>query len=110
MKGAFETSVVLLTGMLFLVLGLNLVRLPFAYHQARSYQEIIVNQIERYHRYDETVVSLIKDQQATCPNCDYQIRLADELRYQVKVIFPIKIPIINFEVWGQVVTLTQPLN
>lgn len=110
MKGAFETGLVLIVGMFFLALGLNLVRIPYAYHQAKGYQEVIVNQIEYYHRYDNTVINLIKASQSICPTCLYQVNFKTDKRYQVTVNFPIKIPILNIEVNGQVMTFTQPIN
>lgn len=109
MKGAFETGLVLIVGMFFLALGLNLVRIPYAYHEAKGYQEVIVNQIETYHRYDETVIDLIESFQAVCPSCFYEVNFNLDKRYQVVVNFPIKIPILNIEINGRVMTFTQPL-
>ncbi len=109
MKGAFECGLIMMVGIFFLVLGINFTRIPLAYHQARSYQEIIVTQIEHYHRYDDFVISIIEQSQKVCSACHYLVETTDFNRYQVTVLFPIKIPILNFEVNGKVLTLTQPL-
>ncbi len=109
MKGGFELGLIMFFGMLFVVVGFSLSMVSMSYHNARVYQEAIVSTIDRQDRYDLSVVELIDALPYNCHNCTYQVVNSIDNRYEVIVLFPIRISVLNLSIEGKVSMLTQPM-
>lgn len=109
MKGAFEFCFIFVFSMPLLVFGINFMQIAMSYNQARQYQNYAVTQIEHQNRFDESVNELIDEGKKYCSNCELSvIKNAD--RYDVKVTFPIRIPLINYSSRGVTHSLTQVIK
>lgn len=106
MKGAFELAFIMMFSMPMLVLGINFVQIMMAYNQARFLQDYSISVIEHQNRLDDYVYQLIDEKALKYPDLTMDIR-KHESRYQVKVTFPVEIPMIGYKNKGSVVTDTQ---
>lgn len=112
MKGAFELTLVIFFGMFFIVLGMSFVQIAMGYNQARVYQDYIITTIEHQNRYDDQIIELIQTKSSLCSKCIYSVDLVSEQPsvYEVKVQFPVNIPLINYASMGYAVSITQPIR
>jgi hypothetical protein len=111
MKGAFELGMVFLFGMMFVVLGMSFTQVILSQNQARLYGETILALIEHQNRYDASVDQLIQSHPIQCSFCSFSIT-QDELtqRYQIKVSYPLSIPLLNVEKSAMIQLITRPMN
>lgn len=108
MKGAFETFLIFLLGMTFVLMGFSMVETTMKYNSARLFQENIVSLIERHNRYDEDVDDLINELDSKCYYCSYEVRLVDN-QYLVSVNFKVLINVINYSKIATIKSFTQKL-
>ena len=73
MKGAFETALVIIFGMMFMVMGIDYMRVILVNNKARLYAENILAIIEHQNRYDIDVEELIRVSDIQCSVCQYQV-------------------------------------
>lgn len=106
MKGSFEFAFLMMFSMPFIVLGINFMDVMMQYHHARYLKEYAVSAIEHQNRYDESVDELIKDVEEMYPELELVIQKAEE-RYLVKVEFPLRISLLNYETKGEVISYTM---
>lgn len=109
MRGAFESFLMFLLGMTFVLLGFSMVEITFNYNRARLYQETIISLIERHDRYDADVKQLIDEASQKCSTCHYSIRPFDD-KYAVEVMFNINVSVLNYKKSASVVAYTQSLH
>ena len=106
MKGSFEFAFLMVFSMPFLVLGINFIDILMQYNHARYLKEYAVSAIEHQNRYDSSVEELITAVEEQYPNLALEIREVGE-RYQVKVSFPLRLPLIDYETMGEVASYTM---
>ncbi len=106
MKGAFETFLIFLLGMTFVLLGFSMVEITLKYNNARLYQETITSLIERHNRYDDEVSDLIQSSTQYCKSCTYDVNVIDD-RYLVTVNFDIFVSVLNYKKTASIRTYTQ---
>ena len=111
MKGAFETTLVILFGMMFMVMGIDYMRVILMNNKARLYAENILAIIEHQNRYDLDVATLIKDSIIQCSECNYQVLEHAESNNRMWVIvrFPIEMNHLNYFAQSEIKLLTRPI-
>lgn len=107
MKGGIEFALVMLFGMMFCAIAIGLIGVLTQLHDARLLQETIVSVIE--HHSSEQVAELLNNQ-PICPACSYQMDLQPDHRVLVTVLFPIRIPVIEFRTQGRISAMTTPIK
>ena len=91
------------------VFGINFMEIAMTYNQARQYQNYVVTQIEHQNNLDSIVYELIDDGKKYCESCKLDIQQVND-RYDVKVTFPIHIPLIDYHTNGVTHMLTQVIK
>lgn len=112
MKGAFETGIVILFGMMFLWMGVSMVQVMWAYNEARFYQEYVLTTIERQNRYDVEVHTLLVQNAPACTSCMLNIApdTIDNKRMSITIRFPIRISIFGIDAAAKIKATTRPLS
>ena len=112
MKGAFETALVMLFGMMFLLMCMDYVRLVLYSNRARLVAEQALTIIEHQNRYDEQVEQLLIDTQVQCSVCQLDIQVHEQYpeRKWVTVSYPLHLPHLNVRKQSQIKLLSRPLN
>lgn len=111
MKGAFETTLVILFGMMFMVMGIDYMRVILMNNKARLYAENILAIIEHQNRYDLDVATLIQDSIVQCSECNYQVleHAESNNRLWVIVSFPIEMNHLNYFAQSEIKLLSRPI-
>jgi hypothetical protein len=111
MKGAFETAVVILFGMMFMVMGIDYMKVILMNNKARLYAENILAIIEHQNRFDLDVEELIQQSSVKCSECHYQIVEHDlsNDRWWIIVSYPIEMSHLNYSSQTDIRLLTRPL-
>ena len=109
MKGAFETYLLILVGMTFVLLGFSMVETTLRYNNARLYQETIISIIERHNRYDNDIKQLIPESKLRCQECSFNVNQIDD-KYMVFVNFKVSIPVANFKTTASIKSLTRSIQ
>ena len=107
MKGGIEFALVMLFGMTFCAIAIGLIGVLTQLHDARLIQETIVSTIE--HHSSEQISGKLENQKI-CPICSYQIELQQDHRVLVTVLFPIRIPVIDYRAFGRISAMTTPIK
>jgi hypothetical protein len=107
MKGGIEFALVMLFGMLFSSIAIGMISVLTQLHDARLLQETIVSAIE-HHASDQ--VSPLFENQMICPACSYQLELQLDHRILVTVLFPIRIPVVEYQTQGRISAMTTPIK
>lgn len=112
MKGAFETALVILFGMMFMVMGMDYVRVILQNNQARSLAENTLAILEHQNRYDENVQSLIESSLIQCSECSLvlQTHTLYPQRMWVIVKYPIQLAHLGYQSTAEIRYLTRPLG
>jgi len=112
MKGAFETGIVILFGMMFLWMGISMVQVMWAYNQARYFQEYVLSTIERQNRYDPDVHALILENAPSCDACILNITpdVIDNRRMNIAIRFPVRIAVFGIDASATTGATTRPLS
>jgi hypothetical protein len=112
MKGAFETALVMLFGMMFLLMGMDYVRLILYNNRARLVAENALAIIEHQNRYDQQVELLVRDTLIQCSVCQLEVQVHDQYpeRKWIIVTYPLNLPHLNLVKQSQIRLLTRPLN
>lgn len=112
MKGAFETGIVILFGMMFLWMGVSMIQVMWAYNQARFYQEYALTTIERQNRYDIGVHALILQNAPNCDACVLNIapEVIDNTRMKITIRFPVRISVFGIDALAETSATTRPLS
>lgn len=112
MKGAFETALVLMFGMLFVVMGLDYVTVVFNNNQARMLTENTLAILEHQNRYDENVQSLIDQSPLKCEVCTLTLQTHETYSSRIWVIvqYPIQFNHLNFQAQSEIRLLSRPLG
>ncbi|HET6785078.1 MAG TPA: hypothetical protein VFH18_03575 [Erysipelotrichaceae bacterium] len=111
MKGAFETALVILFGMMFMVMGIDYMRVVLMNNKARLYAENILAIIEHQNRFDIDVEELIQTSSVKCSECHYQViehSLSSD-RLWIIVTYPIEMSHLNYLAQTDIRLLTRPL-
>lgn len=109
MKGAFEYCALMLVSLPLIVLLFCFVEILFGYQQSRHLQEYAISLIEHHDRYDDQIAQLLNEKQDICNNCSIFVNELEQY-YEVKVIFPIHLGIINISMNGEVRTVTKKIS
>lgn len=111
MKGAFETGLVIIFGMMFMVMGIDYMRVILVNNKARIYAENILAIIEHQDRYDLDVDELIQKSSIQCSVCQYQVIEHNESsnRLWIVVTFPIEMKHLNYFTLSEIRLLTRPI-
>ncbi len=111
MKGAFETTLVILFGMMFMVMGIDYMRVILMNNKARLYAENILAIIEHQNRYDLDVDTLIQQSEIKCSECNYQVieHIESNERLWVIVSYPIEMSHLNYFAQTEIKLLTRPM-
>lgn len=107
MKGGIEFALIMLFGMMFTALAMGMIGILAQLHDARLLQETVVSAIE--HQSDEAVIEQFEDR-SVCPECQISIQRKDDHRVQVTIIFPIRIPVIDYLTFAKISAMTIPIN
>lgn len=112
MKGAFETALVLLFGMMFLLMGMDYVRLMLYNNRARLLAEHALAMVEHQNRYDWTVQQLIDQSIHPCAVCHLSIEPHEVYpeRKWIIVSYPLTLAHLNVHQRTHIRLLTRPLN
>lgn len=111
MKGAFETTLVILFGMMFMVMGIDYMRVILMNNKARLYAENILAIIEHQNRYDLDVETLIEQSMVKCSECQYQVIEHTEAKDRLWIIvtYPIEMSHLNYFAQTEIKLLTRPI-
>lgn len=107
MKGGIEFALVMLFGMMFCAIALGFIGVLAQLHDARLLQETIVSAVE--HHSSEKIQELLENQ-LICDSCSYSLELQSDHRVLITVLFPIRVPVIGFNVQGRISAMTTPIN
>lgn len=107
MKGGIEFALVMLFGMMFCAIALGFIGVLAQLHDARLLQETIVSAVE--HHSSEKIQELLESQ-LICDSCSYILELQSDHRVLITVLFPIRVPVIGFNVQGRISAMTTPIN
>ncbi len=112
MKGAFEATLVLFFGMMFILMGMDYVEVQLINTQARSLAENTLSIIEHQNRYDASVQAIIDSNSITCNNCTLHLSPHNlyPSRYWVVVEYPVHLAHINLEMKSEIRLLSRPLG
>ena len=112
MKGAFETALVMMFGMLFMVMGMDYLKVVVMNNQARLLAENSLAILEHQNRYDDSVRSLIDQNQGYCSSCILIIEphIDHPGRYRVIVNYPIALKHLNYHTMAKLELLSRPLS
>lgn len=112
MKGAFEATLVLFFGMMFILMGMDYVEVQLINTQARALAENTLSIIEHQNRYDANVQSIIDANPITCENCTLHLSPHSlyPSRYWVVVEYPVHLAHINLEMKSEIRLLSRPLG
>ena len=112
MKGAFEATIVLFFGMLFVLMGMDYVGVEFMNNKARSLAEVSLSILEHQNRYDESVQILIDQNVDICDSCELILSPHPDYpsRFWVIVEYPVNIAHINLHLQSEIRLLTRPLG
>lgn len=112
MKGAFETALVMMFGMMFMVMGMDYLKVVVMNNQARLLAEHSLAIIEHQNRYDDSIQLLIDQNKGYCPLCTISIEahIIYPERYRVIVQYPIELKHINFHTMSKLELLSRPLS
>ncbi len=112
MKGAFEVTIVLIFGMMFMVMGMDYVTVILSNNQARSLAENTLAIIEHQNRYDESVVWMIESSPLVCKECSLSIYAHDLYpeRVWIDVKYPIHLTYMNYSTYSVIRLLSRPLG
>lgn len=112
MKGAFELGLVFLFGMMFVVLGMSFSQIILTHNQARMAGENALSIIEHQNRYDEAVQGLIAASPIQCAVCTLSVTYDESAtqRYQIRVVYPISIPLLNFSRTSEIILISRPMS
>jgi hypothetical protein len=111
MKGAFETVIVMIFGMMFMVMGIDYMRVILLNNKARLYAENILAIVENQNRYDADVDELIRLSEIQCSVCAYQVEehIEVEKRLWITVTYPIEMNHLNYFTLSKIRLLTRPI-
>lgn len=112
MKGAFETALVLMFGMLFLVMGMDYVGVVMANNQARRLAENSLAILEHQNRLDENVRALIQEAPIPCKACTLSLEPHSTMSERIWVIvrYPVSLAHIGYRNQAEVRLLSRPLG
>lgn len=112
MKGAFETALVILFGMMFLVMGMDYVGVILQNNQARSLAENTLAILEHQNRLDEQVQTLIDESHIQCNECSMTLQPHPQYpeRLWVIVRYPIRLAYMGYQSTAEIRYLTRPLG
>ncbi len=112
MKGAFETGITILFGMMFLWMGISMIQVMWAYNQARFFQEYVLTTIERQNRYDTNVHALILADAPACDACILNITsdTLDPRRMKITIVFPVRISVFGIDASATTMATTRSLS
>ncbi len=112
MKGAFEATLVLFFGMLFVLMGMDYVEVQLINTQARSMAENALSIIEHQNRYDTNVQALIDQSNLGCEGCSLHLspHTLYPSRYWVVVEYPVHLAHINLQMNSEIRLLSRPLG
>jgi hypothetical protein len=107
MKGGIEFALIMLFGMMFTALAMGMIGILAQLHDARLLQETVVSAIE--HQSTEAVSQQFENR-SICPECQISIERKVDQRVQVTIIFPIRIPVIDYLTFAKISAMTIPIN
>ncbi len=110
MKGSFEFAFILTFVMMFLVLGIGLIRIMIQYQDAKMLQERIVAHIEVMDEFNEQNQSLAQlTSISNCSQCKVSYEADEYNRIEVIITFPLNLPIIDWSMQTKIRAKTIPL-
>lgn len=112
MKGAFEATLVLFFGMLFVLMGMDYVGVQLINTHARALAENTIAILEHQNRYDDSIQSLIEQNSIECDGCSLTIspHVLYPSRLWVVVEYPIHLTHISLQMKSEIRLLTRPLG
>ena len=112
MKGGFETALVILFGMMFVVMGLDYVHTFMVHNQARLWAENSLAILEHQNRFDESVLSLMEENHSLCMDCVLNVMPHEvySQRYWIVIHYPIELKYIHFQAQSEIRFLSRPLG
>lgn len=112
MKGGFETALVILFGMMFVVMGMDYVHTFMIHNQARLWAENSLAILEHQNRYDEDVLGLMLSHHNLCTVCQLDITTHETIegRYWVVIHYPVELNHIQFHAQSEIRLLSRPLG
>ena len=112
MKGAFETALVMMFGMMFMVMGMDYLKVVVMNNQARLLAENSLAILEHQNRYDASVQVLLDQTNDYCASCILMIEpnLDYVGRYRVVVSYPIELKHTNYHTMARLELFSRPLS
>lgn len=108
MKGSFEFAFIMTFVMMFLVLGLGLIRIMVQFQDAKMVQERVIAHLEVLDDYEPQTLSQLTTEYA-CLRCELSYNFDAFNRIVVTVVFPIQLPVIDWEIRTRITAKTIPL-
>jgi hypothetical protein len=108
MKGSFEFAFILTFVMMFLVLGIGLIRIMIQYQDAKMLQERIVAHIEVMDEFNEQNLAQLTSI-SICSQCKVSYEADEYNRIEVIITFPLNLPIIDWSMHTKIRAKTIPL-
>ena len=108
MKGSFEFSFIMIFVMMFLVLGMGLIKIMVQYQEARMLQERIIAHIEVMESFDSDQLKSLTHI-SSCHQCIVSYQADEHHRIEVTIQFPLQLPIINWSIITNISAKTIPL-
>lgn len=108
MKGSFEFSFIMIFVMMFLVLGMGLIKIMVQYQDARMLQERIIAHIEVMESFDPIQLKPLTEM-SSCYQCVVSYQADEHHRIEVTIQFPLRLPIIDWSIITNISSKTIPL-
>lgn len=108
MKGSFEFSFIMIFVMMFLVLGMGLIKIMVQYQDARMLQERIIAHIEVMESFEPNQLKTLT-QISSCQQCIVSYQADEHHRIEVTIQFPLRLPIIDWSINTNISAKTIPL-
>lgn len=108
MKGSFEFAFIMTFVMMFLVIGIGLIRIMIQYQDAKMLQERIVAHLEVMDEFDEQSLAQLTSV-SICSKCVVSYEADEYNRIEVIITFPLNLPIIDWSMFTTIKAKTIPL-
>lgn len=108
MKGSFEFAFIMTFIMMFLVIGMGFIRIMIQFQDAKMVQERVIAHLEVMDHFDNNSLSSLALTHQ-CDLCEVIYDFDALNRITVTVIFPVRIPILDWEIQSRVIAKTIPL-
>lgn len=109
MKSIFESYLLFIAFIVFLIFGLCFVQVFYQMDQARMFHYYAIAQIENFNGNTEGFKTMI-EKATLCPTCQLTVTPYENQRFLIEVNYPIELSILDLVIEGELTALTIPLG